>query len=119
MSVKCNFGSLFELEEYKFKKRRHHGPRRTSRAHSTLEKGKRSDGYVASGAVRYGTVDEDLVLENEIIRETKKISVEKNGMSPDNGKTRLNPTYAHTQGVSGAAGSRVLFFSILSVALLH
>ena len=25
-------------------------------------------------------------------------------MSPDNGKTRLNPTNAHTQGVSGAAG---------------
>ena len=49
----------------------------------------------------------------------KKIDVENNGMSPDNGKTRLNPTYAHTQGVSGAAGSRVLFFSILSVALLH
>ena len=34
------------------------------------KKGKRSDGYVASGTVRYGTVDEDLVLENEIIRET-------------------------------------------------
>ena len=47
----------------------------------------------------------------------KKITVENNGKSPDNGKTRLNPTYAHTQGVSGAAGSRVLFFSILSVAL--
>ena len=49
----------------------------------------------------------------------KEMCVEKNGMSPDNEKTRLNPTYAHTQGVSGAAGSRVLFFSILSVALLH
>ena len=45
----------------------------------------------------------------------KKMDVENNGMSPDNGKTRLNPTYAHTQGVSGAAGSRVLFFSIFLV----
>ena len=41
----------------------------------------------------------------------KKIDVENNGVSPDNGKTRLNPTNAHTQGVSGAAGSRFLFFS--------
>ena len=31
----------------------------------------------------------------------KEISVEKGGFSPDNAKTMLNPTYAHTQGVSG------------------
>ena len=36
----------------------------------------------------------------------KKKNVENNGVSPDNEKTRLNPTYAHTQGVSGVAGSR-------------
>ena len=47
--------------------------------------------------------------------EKKKIDVENNGVSPDNGKTRLNPTNAHTQGVSGAAGSRFLFFSKCSV----
>ena len=41
----------------------------------------------------------------------KKNDVENNGVSPDNEKTRLNPTNAHTQGVSGAAGSRFLFFS--------
>ena len=83
MSVKCNFGSLFELEEYKFsngaheiklkiKNRRHHGPRAELTLHS--KKGNVAMGMsmwpVGSGAVRYGTVDEDLVLENEIIRET-------------------------------------------------
>ena len=45
--------------------------------------------------------------------------VEDNGVSPDNEKTRLNPTYAHTQGVSGVAGSRFLFFSKCSVGLLR
>ena len=40
-----------------------------------------------------------------------KQDVKNNGASPDKGKTRLNPTYAHTQGVSGVAGSRFLFFS--------
>ena len=41
--------------------------------------------------------------------------IEKGGLSPDNAKTMLNPTYAHTQGVSGAAGSRDFCFSMLSV----
>ena len=40
----------------------------------------------------------------------KKNRCRKSGKSPDSGKTRLNPTYAHTLGVSGAAGSRFLFF---------
>ena len=38
-----------------------------------------------------------------------KTYVENNGVSPDNGKTRLNLTNAHTQGVSSAAGSRFCF----------
>ena len=35
----------------------------------------------------------------------------KNGVSRDNRKTRLSPTCAHTQGVSGAAGPRVFVLS--------
>ena len=56
-----------------------------------------------------------VVAQGRQIEHLKKIDVENNGVSPDNGKTRLNPTYAHTQGVSGAAGSRFLFFSKCSV----
>ena len=43
-----------------------------------------------------------------------KKDVKNNGASPDKGKTRLNPTYAHTQGVSSAAGS--LFFGFFKGA---
>ena len=46
-----------------------------------------------------------------------KKDVKNNGASPDKGKTRLNPTYAHTQGVSGAAGLLFRYKSTIDRAL--